>query len=66
MVFVDEETEDQVSDSDSEDDDESEDNANDQAVNVRGIRCPFNVLSSFHSVGGFPPDLLHDIFEGKG
>ena len=26
--------------------------------------CPFNVLASFHSVTNFPPDVLHDIFEG--
>ena len=27
-------------------------------------RCPLNSLQAFHSVSGFPPDLLHDIFEG--
>ena len=27
-------------------------------------RCPFNILESFHAVYGFPPDLLHDLYEG--
>ena len=31
----------------------------------RGIKrlCPLNELESFHSVGGFPADILHDLFE---
>ena len=27
-------------------------------------RCPFNDLQSFHAVYSFPPDVLHDLFEG--
>lgn len=27
-------------------------------------RCVFNVLDSFHAVYSFPPDLLHDLYEG--
>lgn len=36
------------------------------ALNKRGINseCPLNCLQSFHSVRSFPPDVLHDIFEG--
>ena len=36
------------------------------ASNTRGVKslCPFNVLSSFHCVSGFPPDILHDMMEG--
>ena len=26
--------------------------------------CPLNKLSAFHSTSGFPPDLLHDLYEG--
>ena len=31
-----------------------------------GLRkcCPLNELNAFHAVYGFPPDLLHDLFEG--
>ena len=31
-----------------------------------GLRkcCPLNELNAFHAVCGFPPDLLHDLFEG--
>ena len=37
-----------------------------EVVSARGLKtdCPFNVLSSFHCVNGFPPDILHDIMEG--
>ena len=36
--------------------------------NTRGIKsvCPLNVLSSFHCVSSFPPDILHDMMEGQG
>ena len=36
-------------------------------VNKRGIKseCCLNVLASFHSVEGFPNDILHDVFEGR-
>ena len=35
-------------------------------IDRRGVksRCPLNTLQSFHCVGGFPPDLLHDLLEG--
>ena len=26
--------------------------------------CPLNCLDAFHSIGGFPPDCLHDLLEG--
>ena len=29
------------------------------------FRCPLNSLQSFHAVVSFPPDMLHDILEGK-
>ena len=49
-------------DSDSEMDEE------DQGERLRTFglrhRCPFNVLSAFHAVYGFPPDILHDLMEG--
>ena len=28
-------------------------------------RCPFNALDAFHAVYSFPPDILHDLMEGK-
>ena len=36
-------------------------------VQSRGLRsrCTLNVLQSFHSVTGFPLDIMHDLFEGK-
>ena len=30
---------------------------------VNGM-CPLNALTSFHATTGFPPDLLHNLFEG--
>jgi hypothetical protein len=27
--------------------------------------CPLNCLQAFHSTTSFPPDILHDLFEGK-
>ena len=35
-------------------------------LNSRGLKsmCPLNVLSSFHCINGFPPDVLHDVMEG--
>ena len=35
--------------------------------NSRGLksRCPFNSLESFHCVTAMPPDILHDVFEGR-
>ena len=46
----------------SDDSEESFDDENDN----RGIKscCPLNTLQSFHCVGGFPLDIMHDIFEG--
>ena len=51
------------SSSESEDETE-EDNESNKTYGLRK-RCPFNVLQSFHAVFGFPPDLLHGLFEGK-
>ena len=49
-------------DSDSEMDEEDQD----ERQRTFGLRqrCPFNVLSAFHAVYGFPPDILHDLMEG--
>lgn len=55
---------------DSDESDESElsedDDSEDEISDNRGIKlaCPLNVLENFHSVTSFPPDLLHDHFEG--
>ena len=51
---------------DSSSDSDEEVSENEGVTAKRGIKqkCPLNVLRSFHSVGGFPVDLLHDIFEG--
>ena len=27
-------------------------------------RCPFNELQAFHAIHSFPPDIMHDLFEG--
>ena len=36
-------------------------------VELFGVKheCPLNSLKSFHCTTGFPPDILHDLFEGK-
>ena len=51
---------------DSDRDDASDTDGEAEDLNKRGIKsvCPLNVLDSFHSVHGFPPDILHDVFEG--
>ena len=35
-------------------------------VKLFGIKhmCPLNSLQAFHSISGFPPDILHDVMEG--
>ena len=53
----------------SDTDTESESSDTDEpadCIENRGVKsqCPLNSLQSFHCVGGFPPDLLHDLFEG--
>ena len=65
------ENDDSDSDTDIEEDSDDSDDSdiqsqNDEQVETWGVKsvCPLNVLSSFHSVGGFPPDLLHDLMEG--
>ena len=59
----DDERDEDVDSSDENSDEEGEDNS---FLNKRGIKseCPFNCLESFHSTKSFPPDLLHDVFEG--
>ena len=56
-----------ASDSSSESEEDNADDDDDERNKTYGLkrRCPFNVLQSFHAVYGFPPDLLHDLFEGK-
>ena len=53
---------DNESGSEHDDDDENEQNQ----INTRGIKseCPLNSLSSFHCITSFPPDIMHDLFEG--
>ena len=38
----------------------------DEVLELYGVkhRCPLNSLQAFHSTSGFPPDILHDVFEG--
>ena len=50
----------------SDDPDSSEFGSDEEIVNKRGVKaeCPLNILESFHSIKCFPPDVLHDIFEG--
>ena len=38
----------------------------DETVELFGVKgnCPLNSLQSFHATTGFPPDILHDLFEG--
>ena len=54
---------------DSSSDSEVDDVSNDEVEvigNTRGLTsvCPLNSLDSFHRVFSFPPDVLHDLFEG--
>ena len=46
--------------------DDDEDVENDGSKSRYGLRekCPFNELQAFHATYGFPPDALHDLFEG--
>ena len=50
----------------SSDSDDPGDDSDKEDINDRGVKskCPLNTLQSFHCVNGFPPDLLHDLFEG--
>ena len=50
----------------SDSDDAADDGHGEEHIDNRGVKskCPLNVLQSFHCVQGFPPDLLHDLFEG--
>ena len=47
-----------------ESEEETEDDGN---IETKGLnhRCPLNTLMSFHSVNGFPFDIMHDLFEGN-
>ena len=38
-----------------------------EPVDSHGLRsrCPFNSLLTFHAVENFPPDVMHDLFEGR-
>ena len=52
-------------DAETEDEEEnSDDDEHNETYGLR-VRCPFNVLQSFHAVYSFPPDLLHDLLEGR-
>ena len=50
--------------SDSETDVEDSSIEQESAYGLR-MRCPLNSLSAFHAVFSFPPDMLHDILEGR-
>ena len=52
--------------SDDESGSDNDDENNDEPVELFGLKhiCPLNSLQSFHSTTGFPPDILHDLFEG--
>ena len=57
---------DQEGNSDGEDVSGDESYVEDENLPTRGVRsvCPFNILSSFHCVQGFPFDVMHDCMEG--
>ena len=61
-----EEEEDEEESEASDEEDTHEEESDEGEIDTRGVKrvCPFNVLASFHSVGGFPPDIMHDIMEG--
>ena len=46
--------------------DSGEENSDEEIIESRGVKsvCPLNVLSSFHCITSFPPDILHDVMEG--
>ena len=58
---------DEMNDGDDDEDDEVDEDEDEVVLDKRGIKseCPLNVLSSFHSVFGFPFDVMHDFFEGS-
>ena len=54
-------------DSDSDSGSDQEQSESEPVIfNPKGIKseCPLNLLKSFHSTQSFPPDVLHDVFEG--
>ena len=57
----DEESLDDDTDTENEEEKEPEDQVEKWGIKSR---CPLNVLQAFHCVGGFPPDLMHDLLEG--
>ena len=58
-------------DSSTDDDVSSDERPPDDLVNDTverlGIKhmCPLSKLKAFHPTTGFPPDVMHDVFEGK-
>ena len=46
--------------------DESDIQSEEEDTEIFGVKhkCPLNDLQAFHCTSGFPPDILHDIFEG--
>ena len=58
------ESENDDTDDDTQDSEEEMENPGDGGRHGLKKRCPFNELDSFHAIYGFPPDILHDIFEG--
>ena len=57
------ETDDNDSDGDEDGGISDSDNEDREDWGVKS-KCPLNKLSSFHSVGSMPPDLMHDLLEG--
>jgi hypothetical protein len=69
--------EDQDSDDADEDEGDSTEDASDEDQSADDVElghdamfgvkheCPLNCLQAFHSTTSFPPDILHDLFEGK-
>ena len=53
-------------DSDIEQSGDVNDEDEDEVAEKFGVKhmCPLNSLQSFHATTGFPPDILHDLFEG--
>lgn len=58
------EFEEPVQDEDDEEEDDTEEETGNRKKYGLRKRCPFNSLKSFHAIYSFPPDLMHDLFEG--
>ena len=62
-----EEIDEDDSESEREEEIDTDDEGDENSKSSSGIkaRCPFNVLSTFHSVKSLPMDVMHDLLEGN-